>query len=692
MDKSAEPFRLNDITVFPDRGRIRGPQGEQRLPARLMRLLCMLVQAEGSTISREALVAELWPRGYVNEEALSRAVADLRRVLDDDARQPRYIETIPKQGYRMRCLATPLPTAPLRKARRRWPLALAGALSALLTLVLIYQKFGNSTHPNSAPLASAARMTADSTLKLHPQISPDGRWLAFARIEDGQSLLSLLSTQGGMAVRTLAVPGNAWSPVFDPTSSKLAVAVSNEQDCHLYEVVIASGESRPLGPCMLTGAPGIIDWSDDGDWLAYSDRDPQSGAAAIWRMRLSNGERVQLTAPPGPYIYDTRPRFSPDGSKLSFSRGTRAVRDIWVADFEDPATGRISQTRQLSFDRQFTTGHDWLPQGNLLILDSERTGYRALWTLDLEGEWQLLGARDAESPTLGGGSVAFKVSQYESNIWLLDTASGESGEQPLISSTKYDSNPAWSPDGSEIAFTSNRSGRGAIWLAYADGSRQRLLYEPEDGRVMWPSWSPDGSFLIATRYDSSGQYIVRIALNRREVRVVPAAGEHPYGGTYSADGAWLYYVSSGTGEGTRLWRQRADGDGDDARQVSRSSINSFRLISDQWLVYTKHGQDGLFRAPLDESGNETPLVADFPASFWVDWTARGDWIYFRRLGPDGSSSLARLSVESGEIETVSELHPTALGPNLAVGPGGRQILIARNDRMQTDLFLARLTK
>ena len=67
MDKSAEPFRLNDITVFPDRGRIRGPQGEQRLPARLMRLLCMLVQAEGSTISREALVAELWPRGQIVE-------------------------------------------------------------------------------------------------------------------------------------------------------------------------------------------------------------------------------------------------------------------------------------------------------------------------------------------------------------------------------------------------------------------------------------------------------------------------------------------------------------------------------------------------------------------------------------------------------------------------------------------------
>lgn len=73
-----------------------------------MKLLCLLVEAGPVTVDRETLVGELWPRGFVNEEALSRAVAELQRHMGDDARNPEFIETIPKRGYRLVAFIRPL--------------------------------------------------------------------------------------------------------------------------------------------------------------------------------------------------------------------------------------------------------------------------------------------------------------------------------------------------------------------------------------------------------------------------------------------------------------------------------------------------------------------------------------------------------------------------------------------------------
>ena len=66
-----------------------------------MALLVRLAQTPGAVVSRETLIDEVWSRRMVNDEVLSRAIADLRGALRDDSRTPRYIETIPKSGYRL---------------------------------------------------------------------------------------------------------------------------------------------------------------------------------------------------------------------------------------------------------------------------------------------------------------------------------------------------------------------------------------------------------------------------------------------------------------------------------------------------------------------------------------------------------------------------------------------------------------
>ena len=95
------PFRVGEWCVHPEFNEIRGPAGSVRLQPRLIQVLRLLALTPGRTLSRDALIDGAWSRRMVNDEVLSRTIADLRQALGDDARQPRYLETIPKLGYRL---------------------------------------------------------------------------------------------------------------------------------------------------------------------------------------------------------------------------------------------------------------------------------------------------------------------------------------------------------------------------------------------------------------------------------------------------------------------------------------------------------------------------------------------------------------------------------------------------------------
>ena len=101
IDLTAKPFRVGPWLVTPDRHEWRSGTEVRRVPPRLMLLLRCLARAAGNTVTRESLLELVWERRVLNDEVLSRSIADLRQALDDDAREPRFVQTIPKLGYRL---------------------------------------------------------------------------------------------------------------------------------------------------------------------------------------------------------------------------------------------------------------------------------------------------------------------------------------------------------------------------------------------------------------------------------------------------------------------------------------------------------------------------------------------------------------------------------------------------------------
>ncbi len=141
---SRDGFRVLDAWVEPELDRLTRDGASQHLEPKLTEVLLLLTKHQGHVVSKEKLLETVWPDQFVSESTLSRAIAELRRVLGDDAQKPRFIETIPRRGYRwiapIERAGPPAPAAPVAAASSRTPEpqgappAVAGAAGPAATL------------------------------------------------------------------------------------------------------------------------------------------------------------------------------------------------------------------------------------------------------------------------------------------------------------------------------------------------------------------------------------------------------------------------------------------------------------------------------------------------------------------------------------------------------------------------------
>lgn len=125
-------FQLGQFEVYPDRRTLVGPRGETRLEPKVMAVLELLARTPREVVTRNALLDEVWAGTVVTEEVLTRCISELRSALGDRRDAPRYIQTVPKSGYRLLLSPTPLGRA---QGQRR--LAYHAVLAAAVLAVAV---------------------------------------------------------------------------------------------------------------------------------------------------------------------------------------------------------------------------------------------------------------------------------------------------------------------------------------------------------------------------------------------------------------------------------------------------------------------------------------------------------------------------------------------------------------------------
>jgi TolB protein len=333
-------------------------------------------------------------------------------------------------------------------------------------------------------------------------------------------------------------------------------------------------------------------WSADGRRLFFVSN--RGGSMDLWQRRIGkNGETEGEPEPLTTGIGMRSAVFSPDGTKLAYSRG-RNVFNVWRVPILEDRVATWDDAEQITFDHATTRFADLSSDGRVLVLSSDRSGNQDLWRLPAEGgEMTQLTVEPMPdrvplwSPD--GKEIAF-VSRRSGNhdVWVMPAEGGAA--RSLATHPALDSLPAWSPDGREIAFLSHRSGGGDIWVVPAQGGVPRQITDdPAVDQI--PVWSPDGKWLVYQSWRTGVQRLWRIPAVGGEPEPLT---EGPAGASrWSPDGTILYFTG---------WRERLNNlwalsieDGREYRVTDltgrRGSMNPFSLATDGEYLYFTWGDD-----------------------------------------------------------------------------------------------------
>ncbi len=693
--RAGPPFLLGPVEVRPASNELVVDGAVRRLKPRLMDVLLRLAAAPGEVVTREAMLTDAWPRRMVNDEVLSRAIADLRVALGDDAREARFIETLPKVGYRLIAPVQPLartaapapaPSALATTRIPRWRIALAAIAAILLTALLAQRWLRPPPAPAGADLtrqlAGAVPFASDEGLELAPRFAPDGSRVAYA-LGDASSARIVIRDVAGTRSITLGDPASVnLAPVFFPDGKRLAYFRRNAAgDCAIVAHDLTTHAEATLADCTRRPQPRF-DLSPDGSHLVYTGvvRD-QFPAGLVLREIASGRERV-LTAPAPGAGDDRYPRFAPDGKRVVFFRGTESHREAWlIATTSDATATSLDSPRGLSY------GAAWLGNDGPLLVAADWFGQRSLNRLDLATREAVgVGARGARFPDVAvNGDIVFENAVYRAD--LHEIAMDEPTRTPLVRwpSTRYTNQPEYAPDGRSVLFVSNRDGTGALYVATADEAPRRVL-PADDYTYLRPHWSLDGRAIYAVRATlrpdgAREQHAVRIAWPEGRVEVLERLGSGVTD-VRELDATHLL-VGEAAGNAARLLRSARDGSASERLPLP---LASELAVAGGRIAFTQPELAGLTLCDAQARACETlPLPIDERNRF--DWLLTSDAVWYAAQGEP--RTLVRYDLARREIVARHPFAPTALGLSFAVAPDGRSVLVAREAPVAIDLLLAR---
>ena len=691
------PFEVGEWRVVPELNEFQRGEERQRVQPRLIQLLRLLALAGGRTVGRETLLASAWSRRMVNDEVLSRTIADLRQALGDDARAPRYLETIPKVGYRLLAAVnwleasapvaetavpeaddTPIvvapPAAPSAGVPVRRPPHLAPGLAAfgLAALALAWllrpQAPIDAAEDWRARLLNAQPLTSDPGWELAPRLAHAGDLVVYSEVAPDSETASIrLRSRDGRIARTLTDgSANDLCPVFSPDDREVLWTRHRAGACELLRAPVLGGAPVRVADC----APGVLscpDWA--GDEVAYTapPEVPEHGAG-LARLRLADGRRESLTAPPQGHGNDTHPRIDGAG-RIVYTRGVEGDRSLRLHE----AAGN---DRRIDFPASMLYGADFLTDGRILAA-TDGLGFRALVAIDpVSGKSELLGARGARYPDVAAdGTLVYEQAGYDANLWWF--APGAVPER-LTASSRYDAYPRLAPDGQQLVYQSNRDGAESIYLLdLASRNESRL---PLDPTMRWaqPAWSPDGRELLLTRYAPAGVDLWRFVIGADAPQALMHAPAGAHDAQFDPDGmhAWCRV---GDERLATLWRFRLDGKAPPERM--HDSVEHYQ-VDPQGLFLVEVGDARLHRCHGQEC---SPLPIELAPGDRRNWAVAEGAVFYVAADNPGTT-IDRHALTDGAHGSTAWPHPGALSRAIDVSRDGQHAVIAQTDKVEVDLM------
>ena len=662
-----------------------------RLVGQPFDILAVLLSKPGELVTREELRIRLWPGDtFVDfDHGLNAAVNKLRETLGDSAERPRFVETLPRRGYRFivaverlgipsvpsTAQAQPMPLANgspraetisgatgagQQRRSRIWlsPIAAAVALLLLFAAAAVKTKNGGSREARADSPAPGLRIrpfTGVDQDAAQPAFSPDGKYLAFARegMREEESGIFVGAIGGGHQIQ-LTKSRHDRSPAWSPDGKRIVFSRWSEDHCQIFTVPWEGGAEQRIGTGNVVPRRGELNWSPDGKFIAFN------GGDAIYLVNLQTAAVRPLTNPP-PTAEDRAPSFSADGRRVMFvrSRGSTFPEEVKTI----PAEGG-EEILLTSVAAEVVGTPRWSADGKSVIFSSNFGGKPGLWRVSSEKrEPPILindtGAEPAISPQ--SSLLAYDRGSHGLNIWQLElSAAGHSQASilvPLTGQTDQGPGPQFSPDGQKLAFMSDRSGTMEIWVSNRDGRNPVQL--TAIGNAGTPRWSPDSKSIVFDANRKSGAGLYTVALGGRAApRLLTPDGTEDRCPSWSHDGKWIYFASRRTGR-FEVWKIPAEG-GTPVQLTRKGGHAALESPDGKRVFYAKSpfAYPEIWQVPVN-GGEEKILSKEVRPPFWASWTVveqgTSGGILFAQPSGSGAPVVRVFDLATRRVKTVGRL-------------------------------------
>ncbi|HQY67010.1 MAG TPA: winged helix-turn-helix domain-containing protein [Pyrinomonadaceae bacterium] len=550
----------------------------------------ILLENAGHLLEKHELMEMIWPDRFVEEGNLTSTIKMLRKALSDDASEPRFIETVPRRGYRfIATVQRNLPVAGLDAAAAsapiglRWSRRSIGLTLVATTLLLCTLVFGIRLISDRAPemrLAPGILSEPFQSEKLsglgklrYADLSPDGKLVAFVNETGGKYGVWLRKLDTAESIQLVA-----------PTNDNyIGIAFSSDGNSVYFVRTTFAPPARSgvfviplLGgiPKQILGqTEGWISLSPDGRLISFvrcEHRDDDFCSLFVADIDGQNQRKIVSRVSP---IRIGDNHFSPDGRSIAFASGQswNGGNDFRLANIVLETGAETAISGRSFFDIK---SFRWLPNSKSILLaamenlDQQSSIFRVMTAT---GETERL-TRDAASYSeisldkiadrmiavqktntfqlfLSSGGITrilaparevvfapdgkIIYSADDNDIWSINPDG--TGQRQLTNNTFKDFSPRVSPDSHSIYFASNRTGTNQVWRMSADGSNPIQLTRTEGGYPVFVS--PDEKWI----YYESGlhQTLWRVSADGLDEREVVM--EKMFRPTISPDGKYVAY-------------------------------------------------------------------------------------------------------------------------------------------------------
>jgi len=634
-----------------------------RLQEQPFKVLAALLERPGEVVTREELRKRLWPDDtFVDfDHGLASAINRLREALGDSAENPRYVETLPRRGYRFIAPvdgittdrrtgvevppeeARPAPVAGrLLKSRYTKVTATAGLLAAVAFVTLFL------TRPLPPPrVLHIVQLTAGGPSANLIALATDGVRIYFSREQAGRWSLATIPVSGGEPIEISTPLQWPFLEDISPDGSEFLVSDRPEfgSGYPLYIVPVVGGSARRVGNVEV----GCAGWLPDRTKILYTH-----GRGLFLTNRGGSGTRKLVSTPNDPYW----PRASPDGKLIRFSQwdSVTFAHSLWQVAAD--GTGLRPLLPGWNNPPNECCGQ-WSADGRYYVFQSTRQGMTSTWAI--RESVGFLQRAKLEPVRLTDGPIetfAPLVSKDGRKVFVI-------GNQERAELIRYDAQARqfvpFLPEKSISMLDFTRDGQWLAYVSYPEGTlwkskpdmTQRVQLTAPPMQVALPRWSPDGKLIAFQAQEPPGSFKIHLVSPQGGTPqpLTPGETADQENPGWSPDGNLLVFCQGAdAGYGAR-----------DVRLFDVRTRQLSKLPASEGLYSPRWSPDGRYIAAL-RSGEEYLWLFDLRVRKWIElpripvgyptWSHDSKYIYFD--SPKGPA-FYRLRVGDRKLEQVLSL-------------------------------------